>query len=189
MSKAKKIDWREYWPYLAIGVVSLVFLVTTLKGKGKKGATLPLDDETMDYRGQPNQPRGIRNNNPGNIVIAPNDWKGKVPVSQNTDGKFEQFVAYEYGLRAMIVLLINYINRNGLKTMYGIVNRWCSGGCDLNTYMVSMTQSTGFSADQTLVADRETIKRLVRGIVRVELGMVSDVWVDDSQFDKAWSLL
>ncbi|MCA9329527.1 hypothetical protein KDA11_02695, partial [Candidatus Saccharibacteria bacterium] len=37
----------------------------------------------------PGTPRGIRNNNPGNIRISNNQWRGKIPVSQNTDGSFE----------------------------------------------------------------------------------------------------
>lgn len=200
MSKAKKIGWREYWPYLAMGVVSLVFLATTLKGKGKKGngAALPIPDggglapedgSAIDFRDRTDLPRGMRNNNPGNIVIAGNDWRGKVPVAQNTDKKFEQFETYQYGIRAMIVLLKNYIDRYGLKTLSSIITRWCSGGCDLNVYMQVMTQVTGYTANQPLTANRETLKRLVRGIAQVEQGQDGSELIIDNVFNRAWELL
>lgn len=199
MSKAKKIDWREYWPYLAMSVVSLVFLATTLKGKGKgNGAALlvpdggglaPEDGSAIDFRDRSDLPRGMRNNNPGNIVQAANDWRGKVPAGQNTDGKFEQFETYQYGVRAMIVLLKNYIDRYGLKTLSAIITRWCSGGCDLNVYLQVMTQATGYTANQPLVADREVLKRLVRGIAQVEQGKDGSQLILDNVFNRAWELL
>lgn len=198
MSKAKKIDWREYWPYVAMGVVSLVFLATTLKGKGKgNGAALlvpdggglaPEDGSAIDFRDRTDLPRGMRNNNPGNIVQAANDWRGKVPAGQNTDGKFEQFETYQYGVRAMIVLLKNYIDRYGLKTLSAIITRWCSGGCDLNVYLQVMTQTTGYAVNQPLSADREVLKRLVRGIAQVEQGG-SREWISDGVFNQAWTML
>ena len=42
--------------------------------------------------------RGYRNNNPLNLRISNNAWKGKIPASQNTDGAFEQFQTMAKGL-------------------------------------------------------------------------------------------
>ena len=70
-------------------------------------------------------PRGYRNNNPLNIRINPaNNWLGKVAVENNTDGVFEQFVAMEYGYRAALKLIQNYINNNGLNTVAQIIAKW-----------------------------------------------------------------
>lgn len=72
-----------------------------------------------------NLPRGYRNNNPLNIRINPaNNWQGKVAVENNTDGVFEQFVAMEYGYRAALKLIQNYINNNGLNTVAQIIGKW-----------------------------------------------------------------
>jgi hypothetical protein len=49
-----------------------------------------------------NSPRGVRNNNPGNLVYTHIKWQGKVPKHQNKDRRFEMFIAPEYGVRAMI---------------------------------------------------------------------------------------
>lgn len=199
MSKAKAPNWREYALYGVMGLVSIVLLVTSLKGKGKgNGAALlvpdggnlaPEDGSAIDFRDRSDLPRGMRNNNPGNIVIAGNDWKGKIPVSQNTDRKFEQFVSYQYGVRAMIVLLSNYIDRYGLTTLSAIITRWCSGGCDLNTYLQVMTQFTGYAANQPLRADREVLKRLVQGIAQVEQGKPGDQLIPENVFNRAWELI
>jgi hypothetical protein len=46
-------------------------------------------------------PRGIRNNNPLNIRLNPdNRWQGKVPPKRNSDGALEQFHDRIMGLRA-----------------------------------------------------------------------------------------
>ncbi|MFB9098400.1 hypothetical protein ACFFVF_17995, partial [Flavobacterium jumunjinense] len=34
-------------------------------------------------------------------------WKGKVPLSQNTDTRFEQFYELRYGIRALMLDLYN----------------------------------------------------------------------------------
>lgn len=68
-------------------------------------------------------PRGYRNNNPLNIRINPaNKWQGK--VANNTDGVFEQFVSMEYGYRAALKLIRNYITRDGLTTVADIIAKW-----------------------------------------------------------------
>src|SRR5262245_28843201 len=77
----------------------------------KKGAEPSVAKSWYGYQFDKSQPRGIRNNNPGNIRLNKNnDWTGKVPADKNTDGSFEQFTDYKYGVRALIILLRNYIN-------------------------------------------------------------------------------
>ena len=60
------------------------------------------------------QPRGIRNNNPGNIRWGDN-WKGLVPEDKRTDRSFCQFIDVKYGIRAIARILLNYRNREGMK--------------------------------------------------------------------------
>lgn len=58
----------------------------------------------MDYRGQIQLPRGIRNNNPFNLVKTAIPWKGKV---QGQDQRFETFKSVQYGIRAGLLDLLN----------------------------------------------------------------------------------
>jgi hypothetical protein len=70
-------------------------------------------------------PRGIRNNNPLNIRLNPdNRWQGKVPPKHNSDGAFEQFEDPIMGLRAAAVLLIAHYDRRHLDTIRKLVEVW-----------------------------------------------------------------
>ncbi|MFW5487371.1 MAG: structural protein [Desulfovibrio sp.] len=68
-----------------------------------------------------NIPRGIRNNNPGNIRHGEN-WNGL--ALEQLDPDFCTFVAPVYGIRAMGRILLNYQRRHHLNTVREIVNRW-----------------------------------------------------------------
>ena len=52
-------------------------------------------------------PRGIRNNNPGNIRHGAN-WLGLNPNGRNIDSAFCVFTAPVYGIRALAKVLVNY---------------------------------------------------------------------------------
>lgn len=79
--------------------------------------------------------RGIRNNNPFNIKRSSSRWKGKVPFKDSTDNTFEQFISPDYGLRAGIILLRNYVNQ-GYDTYRKVINRFApSSENDVNKYL------------------------------------------------------
>lgn len=67
-------------------------------------------------------PRGIRNNNPGNIRKTTTHWRGEVHSQQET--AFETFAEPVDGLRALMVLLLNYYVRYQLNDVASIINRW-----------------------------------------------------------------
>ena len=97
------------------------------------------------YLGRADLPRGMRNNNPGNLRISNNQWQGKVPVWENTDGEFEQFKEYRYGVRAMIKLIQNYI-RSGDNTLVTIISRYAPATeNDTAAYIRAVAGATGFS--------------------------------------------
>lgn len=66
-------------------------------------------------------PRGIRNNNPGNIVKGATSWEGKV---ESPDTRYEAFATPEHGIRALASNLISYNDRHGINTVEGIISRW-----------------------------------------------------------------
>ena len=66
-------------------------------------------------------PRGIRNNNPGNVKRTAAKWQGMVPIQ--TDNTFVQFVHPKYGFRAMTRILRNY-QRRGLNTVTKIISTY-----------------------------------------------------------------
>ena len=67
-------------------------------------------------------PRGLRNNNPGNIRRSSDRWLGLAPVQ--TDPDFFQFTSIEWGYRALIKTLQNYRRKHGLQTIKEMITRW-----------------------------------------------------------------
>jgi len=123
-----------------------------------------------------NYPRGVRNNNPGNIKYSSsNNWQGKIPISQNTDAidvdgepRFEQYYGYIYGVRAMIHMLKNSYIPSGRNTLRIIMlDNWApDGGSSYLNYVVG---KTGKGPDTIIAStDETTIKKLVQAIARFE---------------------
>jgi len=127
-------------------------------------------------------PRGIRNNNPGNIKISPSAWQGKVPINNNTDGVFEQFELYKWGVRAMVKLLSNYLN-SGRDTIEKILDSY-SGGTD--SYKNYVANRTGWSRNQQLSNTKENLRKLTRALAYFENGVEA---VDDITFNHAYDLI
>lgn len=72
--------------------------------------------------GDMSQPRGIRNNNPGNIEHGNDNWQGM--DDPPSDGRFIRFTSPEYGIRALARVLTTYERKHGLNYIGGIIQRW-----------------------------------------------------------------
>lgn len=133
-------------------------------------------------------PRGYRNNNPLNIRINPaNNWQGK--VANNTDGVFEQFVAMEYGYRAALKLIQNYIRKDGLNTVAQIISKWAPNN-ENNTAgyiqrVIGINQWTPAKVIDPQNASE--MADLVYAMAIVENG--NTILPDYTQIYKGWSML
>ncbi len=143
--------------------------------------------EELSYLGRDGLPRGMRNNNPGNIRITQTNWQGKVPNQQNTDGAFEQFQTYQWGIRAMTKLLINYMRIRNLRTVRQIISTYApSSENNTAAYIQRVSSDTGFNPDWPLSPDYSTMQALVKSLAKVENGREA---VSNSQFAAAWKLI
>lgn len=146
-------------------------------------------------------PRGIRNNNPGNIrVNNANNWLGKIPFAQNTDSTlvngqpvlkraFEQFTELRFGLRAMIRLIQNYQTNHGDNTLRKIINRYAPPNENhTNTYLNYIAGQVGIGPDAPFVANKENMRKLIPALVRYENG-TQKAWINDNDFEAAWAIL
>lgn len=123
------------------------------------------------------EPRGIRNNNPGNIRISSNAWQGK--ISPNTDGTFEQFDTMTNGVRAIAVTLQNYQRLYGLNTVRGMITRWSA--TDQDAYVANAASALGVDPDDPIdVGDPNTMTDLVNAIITQENGVVGALLVSSS---------
>lgn len=72
-----------------------------------------------------NLTRGRRNNNPFNIRRSYSRWLGLgVPFGLCRDKEFCQFKEMEYGLRAGMLLISNYIRHHKQRSINGIIRRF-----------------------------------------------------------------
>ena len=119
-----------------------------------------------------NLPRGIRNNNPGNIDFNTNvNWQGMAEARPH-DGRFIRFESPEYGIRAMARVLRTYQRKHNLNTLSSIINRWAPPS-ENNTraYIQSISRETGFAPDQLLnLEDNNQLADLMNAMIRHENG-------------------
>lgn len=133
--------------------------------------------------------RGLRNNNPGNLIRTSNAWQGKIPYPQSKDPKFEQFTTVIMGLRAMFKDLINDINK-GKNTVKKLIYEYAPPN-ENNTdkYIQSVCKSIGVTPDQEIKSiNNEFLILLGRAIIKVELG-TSHSEITDSDLNDALQLL
>lgn len=132
------------------------------------------------YLGQSQLPRGIRNNNPGNLVLTNIQWLGKVPNAQNTDGHFEQFTSIEYGIRAMAMDIINDIKK-GKNTLSALINEYAPS-FENNTaaYIQMVSEATGIGANDFIPNTTGSIAAIIKAKLIVENGSVVTKYITDT---------
>lgn len=112
-------------------------------------------------------PRGIRNNNPGNIRMSGSAWVGKV----GNDGEFEIFDKMENGVRALTILVSNYYYRHGIKTIRGIINRYAPPTENAtDSYVNHVAEKAGVNPDEPLPALEPYLRDIVEAIIYHENG-------------------
>ncbi len=98
--------------------------------------------------GNPNAPRGERNNNIGNI-----DWRAdrNRPGQLGSDGRFIRFATPEQGVQAAVEVLHRYESAYGINTLQGMIHRWAPPS-ENNTgnYIAHMERHVGVSATSRL---------------------------------------
>lgn len=109
-------------------------------------------------------PRGIRNNNPGNIRYVGTQWRGLV----GDDGAFCIFDTPENGIRAIAKVLTTY-GKRGLNTIGEIIPVWApSTENDTQSYIDAVCTDCHRNADQTL--SKEDWPDFIAAIIHHENG-------------------
>ena len=132
--------------------------------------------------------RGYRNNNPLNIRLSGNNWKGEVKPS--ADNAFCQFVTMAYGFRAAMCCIRTYIRKYNCVTIQEIINRWApwTDGNNPVRYAtrVCNTWPEDFTKDTVInYTNKEQMTKLVYAMAIVENG--SEPLMSDCEM--AYSLL
>ena len=119
-----------------------------------------------------NLPRGIRNNNPGNIRHGSN-WQGLNPNSRNIDPAFCVFTSSVYGIRALAKVLINYKKIHGLNTVRQIISRYAPPNENQTTaYIQSVAKQLEVAPDAVIdIEERGILTVFIKAIIRMENGI------------------
>ncbi len=117
-----------------------------------------------------NMPRGIRNNNPGNLVRTRISWRGKIPQKLSKDNRFEMFIAPVYGVRAMIKDLKHDIEK-GNNTVPKLIQEYAPR-FENNTeaYINKVCKDLKVSRTAQLLPTKNTLRLLAFSITKVENG-------------------
>lgn len=104
-------------------------------------------------RARSNVPRGIRNNNPGNIEDGA--FAQSLPGYAGSDGRFAVFESAEAGAQAAPRLLQSYVSR-GFNTPNKIINRWAPPSDNNPTadYAQYVAQRVGIGPDDVVTEDQ-----------------------------------
>lgn len=186
-------------PILSIGVGFIVLFIVTIIIMRIKNRQATLDRlrvqkpdvMSLSYLGIASLPLGIRNNNPGNLRrYDGNRWLGK--ITSNKTG-FEQFEAFVYGLRAMIIDIRGDILKDGDNTIRKLISAYAPPNeNNTSSYISNTSQRTGIGPDQILTGSKEEMRKLIKSMVISEHGPSSahgkPEWVSDAMFDAAWEL-
>jgi hypothetical protein len=116
-------------------------------------------------------PRGIRNNNPGNLEpIKGVTWKGQ--AQKQTDKRFLTFSDAKFGIRALARDL-RVKGKRGLTTISKILKVYApSHENNTKAYIASVAKRTGLGANQKInFSDEATLKKLVKAIIHHENGV------------------
>ena len=129
----------------------------------KTGIELPRGD------GYKSAPRGIRNNNPGNLNYA---GQAGATLEGGEGGRFAVFESMQHGVAALYKQLQLYFKR-GINTLSSIVKTYApaSDNNNVDAYISALTKATGKGANEAIDSgDTATIARLMKGIVDHENG-------------------
>ena len=121
---------------------------------------------------QTRQPRGIRNNNPGNIRWGEN-WLGLKQDGKEQDPSFCVFRSAVYGIRALARLLLNYQKLYGLDTPRKIISRYAPPNENqTQAYIQSVASQLGITPDGKVdLTEIGTLTVFIKAIIRHENGI------------------
>ena len=119
-------------------------------------------------------PRGVRNNNPGNIDRTAVAWQGEDRSSEaiKREPRFCVFLTPQAGFRALANTLLTYQRKHGLRTVKEIINRWAPlAENDTGAYVRQVAREVGVGATDIIWLERQvTLQRPVNRIVTALIG-------------------
>lgn len=186
---------------LATGAIGAALVLIRRRNQRKRGLLPPRGSNvlTTNSNGLPSSfqnwnggntylsdaPRGIRNNNPGNLIYTSIKWNGKLPKEQNKDRRFEMFISPVYGVRAMIKDLKNDIEK-GKSTVPELIEEYAPRfENNTESYINTVCSDLKVSRTAKLLPTKNTLRLLVFSISKAENG---GSYISSDLFEQAYSM-
>ncbi len=165
----------SYWTKLASGKNPLTLDKYTAQAAAQtvKGAEQAIGKKVLGWV-EPYlpklTPRGIRNNNPGNLNFAKQDG---ATLEAGANGRFAVFKTMSDGVSALADQLARY-NAKGINTIEAIIEKYApkKDGNNTAAYIKNLSKSLGISPKDTidLMKHPEMMEKLMQGIIQIENG-------------------
>jgi hypothetical protein len=121
--------------------------------------------------------RGIRNNNPFNIIFNPrafvrDPWVGEEGIEEHARPRFSVFDIPEHGIRAGVKILLRYYRHYKLFTAQAIIDRFAPPiENDTNAYADAVAAYLYIETDEHIdLEDKDKMLQLTKAMIRHENG-------------------
>lgn len=166
--------------YLAAGAAAL-FLFLPRAGAGAGSAATG-----GTYPNPSGKTRGLKNNNPGNIILTASKWDGEI---DGPDGQFKAFKSPIFGVKAIYTNLKSYYYTHNLKNLAGIITRWSETN---QTEYITFVKNCMGMQNQTVLTelkfDENTMVKLAQCITDFENYRGASMEIGERVFRDAWKL-
>ena len=124
---------------------------------------------TEEYKNSP-----LYQNNPGNLPNKGEDWGGKVPKTHRIgNAKYEEFIAVEYGLRALMINIRTIMDKGGKNTIADFARRFYPAA-STNKYLLyekTLTKAFGIDNHKRITAfTKEFYIKMAKAVATIEMG-------------------
>ncbi|WP_337917335.1 structural protein [Vibrio cholerae] len=120
----------------------------------------------MTVKSSSGLPRGIRNNNPGNIEDTGTAWRGRT----GNDGRFIIFDSPVNGVRAIARILNTYRTKHGIVSIEQIISRWAPPSeNNTESYIAHAAKALGVPRNMPLSTSH--YPALIKVIIKHENGL------------------
>jgi len=153
---------RKIGPWLLVAAAVIIARMATRKKETAPGGAATTPGTTSGVR-------GIRNNNPGNIRKGSKKiWLGEVWPSQ--DASFSQFMTMAYGVRALLIDLVNK-HKQGLNTVQKIIYKYAPPTENYSArYAKFVADSMGLTVTEPFDMTEANLLKFAKAVAKFENG-------------------
>lgn len=163
---------RLWWLVGGFAVVAAAFVYSRTQAGSESVSTLL--GETMNTIS--NTVRGIRNNNPTNMMDAGIHWEGM--IGTDADG-FLRFDTMVNGIRAAAKDLANMSQLHGIDTVDAAIRRWSK--TDQDAYVANVSAALNVDPHDAIdLTDDNTRQIIIRAMTVQENGAIAAALIPDS---------